>query len=671
MMGPGRSPRVVLLGVALGLLLGASAAWSVRTISSPSFVFASGEPGFRRLVSGATPSGRVHARALISLPGFPRLSQGRARIELSGSIARLAVAVEGPAYEVRPDREGSLVVEIPVASTPGARLAIVREDGEPPLRLARVSVEGALPRWPGVLACLAFLATFAITLTLTAWKGARIGVACGLATAALTALAASPALLWLTLPSTGALVRLSPVAFLLAGSILLGRRERFYGSAVVLLAALVFGCWVRVYFLPSAGSWDTEYWKAWMTRAVSEGVTRVYGEPDATPPGHFLAHLLGREELFRVDYKGRAFVVDYPPLAMLLWRSSWLAVRGLGPDLDWAEAENVAVKLPAVVGDLAAVLLLLGLFRERPRRGLALAALYWALPVSWLSSAVLGFLDAAYAPLALAGLLAASRGRAGRAGALVALAGLVKPQGLIVLPVALVALRTGKASLVRATAFGIGVVALALVPFALAGTLSEAVTHVFRILFQQRLSAGYANVWWMAGHLLNGARLDSPVEYWTISSVPFPAGPLGTGLFALTMGLILLRLRRWARGAEAVCLAGATVFFAYASLAMGVHENHPHAMFLLFAATALVAPRVRALAAALSMTYVLNMLCLSGLGRFYGLRYMAVEPFSSAVSALRMGLGFDLTLILAGVNTVLVLYLVVALVRGKLASAVF
>jgi hypothetical protein len=50
-----------------------------------------------------------------------------------------------------------------------------------------------------------------------------------------------------------------------------------------------------------------------MARAVVAGVPQVYGESDRTPDGHFVSHLLGREELFQIEYKGRDFVVDYPP----------------------------------------------------------------------------------------------------------------------------------------------------------------------------------------------------------------------------------------------------------------------------------------------------------------------------------------------------------------------
>ncbi|HEY7700108.1 MAG TPA: hypothetical protein VIE88_16910, partial [Vicinamibacteria bacterium] len=54
-------------------------------------------------------------------------------------------------------------------------------------------------------------------------------------------------------------------------------------------------------------------------------------------------------------------------------------------------------------------------------------------------------------------------------------------------------------------------------------------------------------------------------------------------------------------------------------------------------------------------------------GRFYGLRYMALEPLAASVSSLRMGLGFDLTLLVGVLNTVLFVLLLVSL-RSEVAS---
>lgn len=612
------------------------AAVAVRAALSPSFQIAPGETAFRRLVAGATPSGRVIERAVVSIPGVRRLGRAEARLEVDGGVFRLGVD-NGRAVEVRPSPDGVVVTDLPPTGSRGARLHLTPLGREPPLVLRRVSVSGSPPAlWPSVLA---FLATFATSAGIGSFRGNRLGIACGLAMAAFVVLAAAPH---------------PAAAVLFSASVVVGFRSRFYWRAASHLAALVFGAWVRFYFLFSAGSWDTEYWKAWMTRAVASGVARVYGESDATPEGHFVPHLLGREKLFQMEYKGRDFVVDYPPLAMALWRWSWKAVVLTAPDLDRAEAENAAVKLPAVLGDVLSVLLLIYWFRSQPRRGLVLGALYWALPLSWLPSAVLGFLDSGYAPLAVLGLVAAARGQPAFAGALVALAALIKPQALLVAPAALAALDSGR---LRAVVSGLAVVAAALVPFVLAGTLEEAVTHVFRILFQQRLSAGFANGWWVVGHLANGGGLGARVEYGSLGALPFPAPLAGTALFVAAAAYVLVR------SARVAVLAGALLVFSYGILAVGVHENHPHSMFLAFAATGLYSRRLRVLVSILSTSYLLNMLSLSALGRFYGLRYMALEPLASSVSSLRMVFGFDLTLLLGVLNTTLFVFVLAGLSR--------
>ena len=321
----------------------------------------------------------------------------------------------------------------------------------------------------------------------------------------------------------------------------------------MLVTAFVFGAWVRGAFLASAGSWDTEYWKAWTVRAADHGVTRVYGDPGSVPEGRLLAQMRGEEELWKVEFAGREFVVDYPPLAMFLWRWSYWAVTRGGTGLDPPEVRNVAVKLPAVLGDIAAVAVLLWALGTR---GLGLAAVYWAAPVSWLPSATLGYLDGAYAPLAAAALIAAGRGRGGWAGAWLAAACLIKPTAVVVAPAVAVALRSR--GLLRALLTGLGVVAVTLAPFALAGTLGAAVVHVYRILFQGTLSGGFPNPWWILGHALDVARQDAaladPVRFARLGAVPFPAATIGVALFAAAAAFIAVaavaRARPRPRGAR-------------------------------------------------------------------------------------------------------------------------
>jgi Gpi18-like mannosyltransferase len=177
-------------------------------------------------------------------------------------------------------------------------------------------------------------------------------------------------------------------------------------------------------------------------------------------------------------------VVDYPPLAMFLWRWSYWAVSRGGTGLDPPEVRNVAVKLPSVLGDIAAVALLIWALGSR---GLGLAALYWAAPVSWLPSAALGYLDGAYAPLAAAALVAAGRGRSGWAGAWLAAACLVKPTAVVVAPAVAIALIPRGVG--RAFLAGLAVAVVTLAPFAIAGTLGAAVVHVYRSCSRGRCPA--------------------------------------------------------------------------------------------------------------------------------------------------------------------------------------
>jgi hypothetical protein len=655
----------------LVLSMGLFAALGVYYVRSNPVHLEPGTAPWRRLVTGATRGGVVHEQAAVFLTGLNRRSENRIRIRVAaaGSVVRISFD-QGTIHPVRTDRNGEAEMEMPRANVPGARIDLFRSGEEPPVRIRELSVRQTTRPHLLSLACLAFLASLTSAI-LTKRKGKRLGLAVGCAAAALLTLFSIPALVFLSAPDSGSLLRLMiPIAWLGVSCLIIytSRSDRrFYWRAVLLLTAFVFGWWVRWYFLPSAGSWDTEYWKAWMMRTVSHGVTQVYGDADAVPEGHFMAQLLGKENLWRVGYSGRNFVVDYPPLAMAVWRASWWTVSTLMPWWNYGEAQNVAVKLPSVLGDILAVFVLFAALRRRPLRGWTLGALYWALPVSWLSSAVLGFLDGAYVPFAVGALLFAGSGRAAHTGVLLALAALIKPQGLIVAPAAAVALWVGRGNLLKAVGVALGVVVIAILPFIAMGTLSEAVVHVFRILFQQRLSAGFGNPWWIVGHFADVARegievLTQPVTFTLVGAVGFPARLMALALFTLATLWICDCHRRF-QGAGTACLAGAAVFFSYSVFALGVHHNHPHLIFLALAATGLTSRRLQRLAGILTVSYVTNLLMLSGLGRFHGSRYLILEPWTHVVSDLRMALGFDLTLFIALANTILYAWLIVSLPR--------
>lgn len=628
------------------LAAAALAALGVAAVCTVPVVLEPGLPSWQRLVRG-TADGRLSQRSVIMIPGLDRSETRRLLIVASQGV--LVVGIDGgPGAPVRVPREG-LALAVSASRVPGLRVDI--ESGPEPVKIERVLVVDGVRPWRAP-AIYAFALVLFTILALRRWLGLGPALALGLTAASAIALSAAPAVLWLSLPRAWVLARLLLALLPLAGALVVLARvdrgdRRLILNGAGLIACAVFGAFIRGYFLPSSGSWDMEYWKAWSDRAASSGVARVYGDADAVPEGYFLAQLRGQEERWKIEWRGRAFTVDYPPLAMALWRWSSLAVTGLEPD----EARSVAAKLPAVAGDLLSVPVLLWVLRRRALLGLWLSALYWALPVSWLSSAVLGFLDGACSPFLLLALAASGERRPGPAGAALALAALIKPTSLIVAPAMVVALLARGASVSRAVAAGSAVVALALLPFTLAGTLQTAVIHVYQILFQERLSGGFPNPWWLVGHVLTlgASGWAGAVQFARIELFPLPARATGSLLFAAAASFIVWRQHGRA-GSGPALLSGAALFFSYGMLAVGVHENHPHPLFLLLMGTGLLSWRLRGLWAGATLVYTLNMLLMSGLGRFHGLRYAALEPITQPLAGWRLAAGFDLTLLLALLN---------------------
>jgi hypothetical protein len=628
-----------------------------------------GTSPWSRLVVGVPEDGVLQGGAAILLPGLDRGASSRLLVRgtaLDGGAATLGVALDrGPLRWSRLPAARPSIWAVPAAGSPGLRVDLRAPDASGPVRIQSVTLQrsSAGPRGRAVFV----FATVLVLTLLLARLPMGLGLALGLFAGACLGLFSTPLLALLTLEDPGVWPRLvAPVAAMALGLWAAARSSelRRFGFGATLIAAAVFGGFVRYYFLPSAGSWDVEYWKASALRGSSRGVTRVYGDPETVPAGHFLAQLRGEEPQWQLSALGQSFVIDQPPGIQALWTASWWVVSRLRGRMDYSEALNVAAKLPATLGDALAVAVLLMAFRDRLRLGALLAAGYWALPISWLSSAVLGFFDGAPAAVAVLALVLAGRGRAGWAGAVLALAALVKATALLLAPAVLAALWATRARWWRAVGAGAAVVGVALVPFAVDGTLGPAIVHVYRIIFQERLSGGFANPWWVAG-AWSAAREGSfawseRVPFVRIEALAFPARLVGASAMALLVAWVVWAARRHT-GSRPAALAGFTLVFGYAMLAIGVHENHPHMLVLCLLATGLLSRRLRVVALLVLSTYTLNMLALSGLGRFYGPRYMGILPLVAAVERLRLGLGFDVTLALALVNVVVLAMLIPAL----------
>jgi hypothetical protein len=638
-------------------LAGLFAVTALLAVSSPAVRLVPGGAGWTRLVAGPGPGGTMAESGAITLPGLDRRESALLLVEaeaVGGGAVTIGVAFDGGAVQwLRAAPGAPAAAVLPATLVPGARVALRRAPDGGVVRLLSLEVRRSRAPRPWAAVAVTFAGAALLAGALARPLGAGGAFALALVLGALITLSFTPALLWSTLPAS--LPRLAPAAALLATAFLVARpapRRRDVAFAVGITAAFVFGAVVRGWFMPSAGSWDTEYWKGWTVRMESRGLTRVYGEPEGFDAGRFAARMRGEEPLLMIR---PGITIDYPPLTMALLRLLTAFSTPTASGLEGGEARNALVKTLPVLGDVGAVGFLLVAFRRTPRRALGLAALYWAAPPSWLSSSVLGYLDGAYVPVAAAGLWMAGRGRAGWAGTLLATAALMKVTALLALPAAAMALHAARAPVRRAVAVGLGVVAAAVLPFAVAGTLPLAVPQVFRIIFQKTFSGGFANPWWIVGHVATvraGGDWSAPVRFVRYETVGWPVGAIAPLLFALAT-IVVLRAQRRVPGPRAAALAGAAVVFSYGMLAAGVHENHPHALLLLLLASGLASRRMQLLFAAVAASYTANMLALSGLGRFYGTRHLSVEPFAGLWPALRVLPGFDLTLLLAALNIAL------------------
>ena len=240
--------------------------------------------------------------------------------------------------------------------------------------------------------------------------------------------------------------------------------------------ALAFGlgAFLRLYFISSHGSWDMEYWKAWANETATKGVIQVYGGPGSVPVGEFLPQLMGTLPRSQVSFRDREFPIDYPPLGLAAWGASWSFFTSRPRPFRGAEAENLAVKFPPVLGDVLAVVALLWAYRDDRARALALASIYWLFPITWVSSAVLGFFDGFVPPFLMISLILASTAPM-LAGVMFAVTCLIKPTAAVALPMLLIGTSaSGWKGVIKGGALTTAAVML---PYALSGTLPTAIVH--------------------------------------------------------------------------------------------------------------------------------------------------------------------------------------------------
>jgi len=410
-----------------------------------------------------------------------------------------------------------------------------------------------------------------------------------------------------------------------------------------LVAALAGATLLRLLALPLPGTEDVRTWKIW-AHGASSHVTHVYGVGGSPPVRGVLS------------WNHLETTVDYPPAAIYELALVGLAYRALTPDFPDGPLLNAAVKIPGLIaGGLLTCLLAWIAKRVTDSSDAAwwAATAYWSNPATILNAEVLGYLDPLMMLPAVASLVLLHVGAAESAGLCFALAILTKPQAILIGPaVALAAWHTGGRSWVRAGAGAVLGIAVLLLPFTLAGALSNMWLAFGSFYGRRDILSGYAaNVWWIVNYALRawyqrpslGIRaFFQPVRrimaVSTFQELGFPnPRPFATSSVIGVVGLGIWRLRH-SRELASHALAGAFTIHAFFVLAVGVHEHHMMLAVPLLALAAALEPAIRPLFYAISTIVALNLNLFYGIGLGWG------------YALPRMLVGIDLTVLLSLAN---------------------
>lgn len=422
------------------------------------------------------------------------------------------------------------------------------------------------------------------------------------------------------------------------------------------------GLLLRLLALPLTGTYDTGEWKAWKACAVQKGLASVYGPSDAKLGK--LALRRGQGDLLQgladlsvprghCEWQGVSRVVDYPPGSMLILWVQGQAYDALAPGMPDGPAFNAAINLPPLLASLAIAWLLLGRGRQDPALGRVRALAFWLNPAVILAAPVMGYQDPVFGALAVATVLALVDRRFVAAAALLAAAGLVKPQGVLLVPVfAAVLLReAGWRTWLRSALAATLVTAAVLAPWWSTGHLLACLFGMLRPLGGADLAPLGLSLWWLAGYAMQWAQAGpwpasrivrvQAFEDWAGLDTALVAGPLLLAGTALVVGLLL---RSRSEDRRMIPLAVVLQVHVYAFLALGVHENHALlGLFLLPLLLGSWAPGWRALVAASSLATV-NLLLAMRYGEHiptstWALSWQAPGGLDAAFAAAALGHG--------------------------------
>lgn len=388
----------------------------------------------------------------------------------------------------------------------------------------------------------------------------------------------------------------------------LGWQKRLARPFVVFLITL--GLLLRLGLGGAHGTIDMDWWKSWIVYAYDESLISLYGSPDSEVIDDYqkgygfeeLQRRHAREVSYRVTYgdttKQRRLWVAQPPLyvysLMVVGGLYKLASGGL-EDTRWF---NFCVNLLNLVSAAVTALLIHRFLRRTSRPDLALptAIAYWLNPLVLLNAPVQGYLDQLCAVWLVASLIMLYEKRVFWAYALFAVSLLMKPTGVVALPVLLViALKEhGLKQNLKAWALCAGIVLVSWAPFIIGGHGISVVLGLARLGMQLDVVSRKAiNLWYGIQYYL----LDAIGEPWSsqvktgyfAETTGIRPDRLGTLMFlaftALNLGSLWKNLDK---NRLAIFSAGGLQVLASYALRTGQHVNHYFLAIPLLAVVALL-----------------------------------------------------------------------------------
>lgn len=384
------------------------------------------------------------------------------------------------------------------------------------------------------------------------------------------------------------------------------------GTSLPVWFVILFGLGALIRMAVSVlyGTQDVEWWKAWIVYCLNHGVTSIYGGNDTELARLTKEHNISWFEAYKgvqskIHYRGYNYAREeypyhQPPLYIYGLFLVGKLYQLIDKDLTNNRRFNVIVNIIPNACALGITVLIFHFFESNFSLESALIAslIFWLNPLVLLNTPVQGYWDVCMALPALASLVSMYHGNLILAYLLVTISVLVKPQGVLIVPVVFSVglfqfpLITNLAAIGASLALGI----LIFLPFILTGRGITAVIGIASIGFSsQDLSRQAYNFWWILQYGANAVKeikarsasdRDSLLGGNTGWFLDYPAQRIGLPVQAISRYCIVLFTVAnicyansvYAQDRNIIFVAAFLQVYGYFILRVGVQGNHYFAM---------------------------------------------------------------------------------------------